>query len=571
MGKGDGKKKRKKKSATPATPANVQPANPPPQRVSTDINISVKHQIRWGKIKKAAAKQAVGQSFRKKKVERTAFRRRWTEEEMEEKRLERKKKGTDPDWDVILNQTASRPLVIVDGYNVCFYWSRLKRLMKQGNLRRARELLVDDLESLSVLKGWRIEVVFDGAGKSNVGPLGHGPGGSSSVKGNGNTNIDVTNHGVRTVFTGSGIEADSYIEKRCFDAKNVTHGQLTRSFVVVSDDGMIRMAASNAGAISMSSGRLVDELKAVKKTIQFQAEAAMERVNNGPMRSGPFQNRPLVIAEREREKREAARNGTEDGVQNAIETAGKGSLSGVRTGGDIEINEIDQNIIDFGKRKQWNGILDQFEAQQKLFTQVNYGTALGQLGNIPETKTDDPRFIKLIENLSQEINKRGYKWLGVQSFSNIIQALVKMDMGKSSCARSLLEQLNEEECVDWLTENGSAQDIANCVWASAGFGMKSPLLFRFVETNSNWFVVNGNPEVLSMCIWSCGQLKAKSPSLIAELETNVEWFVRGATRKEISDVVFACGRLKVKSPALFEELKKNCPWLNYNFLSFLIQ
>jgi hypothetical protein len=77
MGKGDGKKRRKKKSpAAPTAPAPPQPQSPPPQRVSTDINIPVRMQIRYGQMHKQAAKQS-GTSFRQKKVVRTKYRRTW--------------------------------------------------------------------------------------------------------------------------------------------------------------------------------------------------------------------------------------------------------------------------------------------------------------------------------------------------------------------------------------------------------------------------------------------------------------------------------------------------------------
>jgi hypothetical protein len=75
MGKGDGKKKRTTKKS-PNVPITPNPVNPPPQRVSTEINIPVRHQIMWGKMKKEAAKDA-GQSFRQKKVTRTSYRRTW--------------------------------------------------------------------------------------------------------------------------------------------------------------------------------------------------------------------------------------------------------------------------------------------------------------------------------------------------------------------------------------------------------------------------------------------------------------------------------------------------------------
>merc|ERR1712157_677696 len=74
----------------------------------------------------------------------------------------------------------------------------------------------------------------------------------------------VTNHGVRVVFSGVGTSADAYIESRCYDAKQKTHGKYTNSLIVASDDGMIRSAASNAGAYIMSSQRIVDEIKSLK-------------------------------------------------------------------------------------------------------------------------------------------------------------------------------------------------------------------------------------------------------------------------------------------------------------------
>lgn len=79
MGKGDGKKKRKKKStqSAPSQPQASQPKQqPPPQRVSTDINIPVRAQIRYAQMHKQAAKQS-GASFRQKKVVRTKYRRTW--------------------------------------------------------------------------------------------------------------------------------------------------------------------------------------------------------------------------------------------------------------------------------------------------------------------------------------------------------------------------------------------------------------------------------------------------------------------------------------------------------------
>lgn len=311
MGKGDGKKKRKKKSAAAPSPADSKPAavpSPTPLRVSNDIGIPVRHQIRVAKMNKQLAKQS-GSSFRQKKVTRTKYRRSWDEEEILEKAEERKRKGQDPDWSVILNRTAASPLMIVDGYNIIYKWPRLKKHMIKGDTGRARQLLVDDLEDLRISKGYRIEVVFDGAGKSIKGPLGDSPG-------NGILPVDrvakkeISKNGVRVVYTGRGVEADSYIESRCFQARNVTKGNISGNFIVATDDAMIRLAGQNAGALCMSAGRFVDELKAVKKVVEYRVEAAMAKVNGHAIRPeklrkegtsihvGRFGKRPLLIEDK---------------------------------------------------------------------------------------------------------------------------------------------------------------------------------------------------------------------------------------------------------------------------------
>jgi predicted RNA-binding protein with PIN domain len=177
----------------------------------------------------------------------------------------------------------------VDGYNIIYKWARLKKHMLKGDLQQARQLLVDDLENLRTIKGWRIEVVFDGTGRrstsggSGGGVLGDGPGRGASNRqftaADRESTMSVSKYGVRTVFTGAGIEADSYIQSRCARAKNVTQGKFTGSLIVATDDAMIRMAGVNAGAICMSAERFVDQLKAAKSTVAYRVEAAVAMVN----------------------------------------------------------------------------------------------------------------------------------------------------------------------------------------------------------------------------------------------------------------------------------------------------
>lgn len=289
FGKGDGKKKRKKQSTTTSAPAadTSTSSTAPPRRVSNHINIPVRHQIRMAQLWKD---QSVGSSsFRQRSVERTKYRRTWDEDELVIKAEERRRRGQDIDWDLVLSRNATSPLVIVDGYNIIHKWSRLKKHMIRGDPARARQLLVDDLENLRSLKGWRIEVVFDGTGRSTVGPLGDSLA-NKPTRLDQEARASVSKYGVRVVFTGVGVEADSYIESRCSAAKDVTQGVTTSSFIVATDDSMIRMAGQNAGALCMSADRFVHELKAVKKTVEYRVEAAVAAVNGHAVRPEKLRN-----------------------------------------------------------------------------------------------------------------------------------------------------------------------------------------------------------------------------------------------------------------------------------------
>jgi len=269
--------------------------------------VPIRRQIRYGKINKQLREAAAtGQSFRRTKkgnfvpttgpnsggggpnTKRTSYRKVLDEATIQQKALERQRKGTNPDWSVVLNQTRADPLVMVDGYNVIYKWARLKKHMVRGDTQHARELLLEDLEGLASLRRWRIECVFDGAGRGAVAsPLG----GNSQTSGNHrNTgrNPTTTPFGktgsVRTVYTGSGVEADTYIEGRCIAAKNVTLGRITSSLIVATDDAQIRLAANSAGALCMGSDRFVLELRAVKKSMQHRVEKAVAEANGVAMR-----------------------------------------------------------------------------------------------------------------------------------------------------------------------------------------------------------------------------------------------------------------------------------------------
>lgn len=45
------------------------------------------------------------------------------------------------------------PVLLVDGYNVCGYWPKLKKHFSKGDLETARQKLLDELVGFSAIKG----------------------------------------------------------------------------------------------------------------------------------------------------------------------------------------------------------------------------------------------------------------------------------------------------------------------------------------------------------------------------------------------------------------------------------
>lgn len=171
-----------------------------------------------------------------------------------------------------------------------------------------------------------------------MGPLGQGPRGSDKPAAMDRANnIDESKHGVRVVYTGRGIEADSYIESRCGQAKDVTDGKITGSFIVATDDAMIRIAGQNAGALCMGAQRFVEELKANKKAIAYRVEAAVAKANGQAvrpekLRGTSFHNfgRNSVIIEDKRQRK--------------LERKAKKEQEKVHLDIDIEVEEDENGI-----------------------------------------------------------------------------------------------------------------------------------------------------------------------------------------------------------------------------------
>uniref|UniRef100_A0A804M742 YacP-like NYN domain protein n=1 Tax=Zea mays TaxID=4577 RepID=A0A804M742_MAIZE len=128
------------------------------------------------------------------------------------------------------------PVILVDGYNVCGYWGKLKKDFMNGRQEIARQTLIDELVSFSAVREVKVVVVFDAANS-----------GLSTHK--------ETYKGVDVVYSAD-LSADSWIEK---EVEALVADGCPKVWVVTSD-ALEQQLAHGEGALIWSSKRLVKEV-----------------------------------------------------------------------------------------------------------------------------------------------------------------------------------------------------------------------------------------------------------------------------------------------------------------------
>ncbi|RLN18292.1 uncharacterized protein YacP-like [Panicum miliaceum] len=174
------------------------------------------------------------------------------------------------------------PVILVDGYNVCGYWGKLKKDFMNGRQEIARQMLIDELVSFSAVRGVipfpldfaqkfsfldshanfctgyfipfltmtpaevKVVVVFDAASS-----------GLSTHK--------ETYKGVDVVYSAD-LSADSWIEK---EVEALVADGCPKVWVVTSD-ALEQQLAHGEGALIWSSKRLVKEIKESEKELDLE-------------------------------------------------------------------------------------------------------------------------------------------------------------------------------------------------------------------------------------------------------------------------------------------------------------
>ncbi|GFP80431.1 hypothetical protein PHJA_000186500 [Phtheirospermum japonicum] len=140
-----------KKSKTPQTPS-PKGSEPPPPRITANVKQNLQFLRLWKEFQKRNSNTPKPTtSYRRKRVEK--------DELPDDTELYR-----DPTLTLYYTNQGIEtaiPVLLVDGYNVCGYWAKLKKHFMSGRLDIARQKLVDELITFSTLREVKVVVVFD--------------------------------------------------------------------------------------------------------------------------------------------------------------------------------------------------------------------------------------------------------------------------------------------------------------------------------------------------------------------------------------------------------------------------
>ncbi|EEF42993.1 uncharacterized protein LOC8262633 isoform X1 [Ricinus communis] len=226
------------KNKKPRSPSPKDP-EPAPPRITSNLKQNLQFLKLWKEFqKRKSSTPKPATSYRKKKVQK--------EDLPEDTELYR-----DPTLSLYYtNQVIDDavPVLLVDGYNVCGYWPKLKKHFMNGRLDIARQKLIDELITFSMLREVKVVAVFDAM--------------MSGLPTHKETFI-----GIDVVFSGESC-ADAWIEKEVVALREDGCPKVW----VVTSDRMQQHAAHGAGAFVWSSKALVSEIKASHKEVEMMLQ-----------------------------------------------------------------------------------------------------------------------------------------------------------------------------------------------------------------------------------------------------------------------------------------------------------
>ncbi|CAK9204348.1 unnamed protein product [Sphagnum troendelagicum] len=138
----------------------------------------------------------------------------------------------------------ARPVLLVDGYNMCGFWPKLKKYFSRGDLEGARDKLINELITFTHIRGVKVVVVFD-ATMSGL------PNHKEAVN-----SVDV-------VYAATS-DSDSWIEREVL----LLRADGCPKVWVATSDSFHQQAAHGSGAYVWNCKTLISEIKDARKQLQ---------------------------------------------------------------------------------------------------------------------------------------------------------------------------------------------------------------------------------------------------------------------------------------------------------------
>ncbi|CAN0225545.1 unnamed protein product, partial [Laminaria digitata] len=132
------------------------------------------------------------------------------------------------------------PSLMVDGYNIIFHWSKCCLMANGGDMEGARRLLVEELDTLSAMRGWAVTVVFDAYKRKSKSNRGY-----------------TTANKIEVVYTTNGESADMYVERQTEELKDAG----CPNVMVATGDKLMQSLVVGAGAEVFSPDRIIEEIQ----------------------------------------------------------------------------------------------------------------------------------------------------------------------------------------------------------------------------------------------------------------------------------------------------------------------
>ncbi|KAK9076944.1 hypothetical protein SSX86_005279 [Deinandra increscens subsp. villosa] len=215
-------------------------SEPPPARITSNVKQNLQFLKLWKEYqKRKSSTPKPATSYRRKKVEK---------DDLPDDDTELYRDPTLTLYYTNQGIESAVPVLLVDGYNVCGYWPKLKKHFMNGRLDIARQKLVDELITFGMLREVKVVVVFD-AMMSGL-PM-----------------HKETFAGVDIIYSTETC-ADAWIEK---EVAALREDGCPRVWVVTSDRCQ-QHAAHGAGAFIWSSKALVSEIKTSQKEVERMLE-----------------------------------------------------------------------------------------------------------------------------------------------------------------------------------------------------------------------------------------------------------------------------------------------------------